>query len=206
MTKRLYLSGGMSGYPDHNFPAFNEQAAKLRAAGWDVVNPAELNPDTSMTWEQCLRIDLRELCGCDAIALMPGWERSKGANLELHVAHRLGLEVIHLPLQFDLVAHLHRQAEFSERTFGPGGRVSGVCDHIRKELIEVEQSGGALAEWVDVIILGLDGAWRSGATPDQVVAAIEAKQTKNEGRSWPDWRTADPGKAIEHDRSGEVTA
>jgi|GEM_PF-1418807 len=204
--KRVYLSGPMSGYPDHNFPAFNEQAAKLRAAGYEVINPADLNPDTSMTWEECLRVDIRELCSCDAIALMPGWENSKGANLELHIAHRLGLEVMHLPMQFDLAAHLHRQAAFSERTFGPGARVAGVCDHIRKELVEVEQSGGALAEWVDVIILGLDGAWRSGATPEQIVTAIEAKQSQNECRRWPDWRTADASKAIEHDRSGEVPA
>ena len=129
---------------------------------------------------------------------------SKGANLELHVAHRLGMEVMHLPLQFDLVQHLRRQAEFSARTFGPGARVEGVCDHIRKELVEVEAAGGELAEWIDVIILGLDGAWRSGATPEQIVAAIEAKQAKNERRRWPDWRTAEPGKAIEHDRTADV--
>lgn len=35
--------------------------------------------------------------------------------------------------------------------------------------------------------------------------ALEAKQTKNEGRQWPDWRTAQPGKAIEHVRD-EVTS
>lgn len=204
--RRVYLSGPMTGIAEHNFPAFYAEAARLRAAGYEVINPAELNPDVSMTWEECLRVDIRELCQCDAIALMPGWERSKGANFELLVAHRLGFEVIHLPLQFDLVAHLRRQAEFSERTFGPGGRVAAICDHVGKELIEVQQSGGALAEWIDVIILGLDGAWRSGATPEQIVSAIEAKQAKNEGRRWPDWRGADPDKAIEHDRSDEVAA
>lgn len=104
---------------------------------------------------------------------------------------------------FDFVAHLARQAEFSARTFGPGARVAGVCDHIRKELIEVEASGGDLKEWVDVIILGLDGAWRSGATPQEIIAAIVAKQAKNEARTWPDWRTVDPTKAIEHDRGGQ---
>jgi hypothetical protein len=201
--KRVYLSGPMAGLPEHNFPAFHAYAATLRAAGHDVVNPAELD-NAGKTWEGCLRTDLREMCTCDAIALMPGWESSKGANLELHVAHRLGMEVMHLPLAFDLVAHLRRQIEFSARTFGPGPRVQGVCDHIRKELIEVESEGGPLAEWIDVIILGLDGAWRSGAAPEQIVAAILAKQTKNEGRKWPDWRTADVGKAIEHDRTADV--
>lgn len=104
-----------------------------------------------------------------------------------------------------LVDHLYRQREFSARTYGPGNRVAGLCDHIRKELVEVQEDleagGDTLAEWIDVVILGFDGAWRSGATPEQIVAALVAKQTKNEGRKWPDWRTADPNKAIEHDRS-----
>lgn len=103
--------------------------------------------------------------------------------------------------RFDLVAHLQRQAAFSARTFGPGRRVEGVTDHIAKELVEVRDSGGALAEWVDVIILALDGAWRSGASPQEIIDAIVAKQSKNEARTWPDWRTADPNRAIEHDRS-----
>jgi hypothetical protein len=205
--KRVYLSGPMTGLENHNFPAFHRWAAQLRADGFEVVNPAEI--EEAGTWELCLRADLRELCTCAAIALMPGWENSKGANLELHVAHRLGLEVIHLPLQFDLVKHLRRQIAFSERTFGPGDRTDGVCDHIRKELIEVQDDAGAglpvLSEWVDVIILAFDGAWRSGATPEQIVEAIVAKQTKNEGRRWPDWRTATPGKAIEHDRTADVS-
>lgn len=105
---------------------------------------------------------------------------------------------------FDLVSHLYRQMAFSERTFGPGQRLQGVVDHITKELIEVQDAAAAglpvLGEWVDVIILALDAARRSGATPEEIVAAIVAKQTKNEGRTWPDWRTADPNKAIEHVR------
>lgn len=101
----------------------------------------------------------------------------------------------------DLIKHLHRQRDFSLRTFGPGDRLGGVLDHITKEIEEVRESGGDLAEWVDVIILALDGAWRSGAHPADIVAAIEAKQAKNEARTWPDWRTAEPGKAIEHVRA-----
>lgn len=108
----------------------------------------------------------------------------------------------HTPPRFDLVAHLHRQREFSERTFGPGARTEGVVDHIRKELAEVLEDR-TIAEWVDVIILAFDGAWRSGAAPEHIVAAIVAKQTKNEARTWPDWRTMPEGKAIEHDRSAD---
>ena len=143
---RIYLSGPMTGIPENNFPAFHYWAAKLRIDGYEVVSPAEIQE--ASTWELCLRSDLREMCTCDAIALMPGWEGSKGANLELHVAHRLGMRVIHLPLQFDLVTHLHRQIAFSESTFGPGERTVGVVDHIAKELIEVVDGGGELEEWV----------------------------------------------------------
>lgn len=103
---------------------------------------------------------------------------------------------------FDFAAHLRNQREWSERTFGPGARTAGVIDHIRKELREIEADPLDVAEWIDVVILALDGAWRAGYSPDQIIGAIRAKQSKNEARAWPDWRTADPDKAIEHVRSG----
>lgn len=101
---------------------------------------------------------------------------------------------------FSLYRYLHREREWSGKTFGPGPRTQGVIDHIRKELIEIEADPTDVMEWIDVVILALDGAWRAGAWPDQIIAALVAKQTKNEGRKWPDWRTSDPNKAIEHDR------
>jgi hypothetical protein len=100
--------------------------------------------------------------------------------------------------------HLERQRAFSERTFGPGTRTQGVLDHIRKELVEIEAAPNDLGEWADVAILALDGAWRAGYEPQQIIDAIVAKQARNETRTWPDWRTADPDRAIEHDRTAEV--
>lgn len=100
---RVYLSGPMRGYPENNFPAFNAFAAALRARGHYVVNPAEIDPgmprpkEDSPSWQAfylaCLRADIKALCDCEVIALMPGWERSGGAHLELHIAHRVGLVV-----------------------------------------------------------------------------------------------------------------
>ena len=103
---------------------------------------------------------------------------------------------------FDVIAHLRHQAEWSEKTFGPGDRRKGVIDHIRKELGEIEDDpdGKNECEWIDVIILAFDGAWRSGKSPEEIVRLWRAKQAKNEARDWPDWRTADPNKAIEHVR------
>lgn len=105
---------------------------------------------------------------------------------------------------FGFIDHLQRQRDWSGKTFGPGSRAQGVVDHIRKELMEIEADPSDLKEWIDVAILALDGAWRSGATPEEIVDALVSKQTKNEGRVWPDWRTADPTKAIEHDRTHDA--
>lgn len=101
------------------------------------------------------------------------------------------------------VAHLDRQQAWSAETFGPaevrGHR--GVLHHIRKELAEIEAEPGDVTEWADLIILAFNGAWRSGHSPADTIAAIKAKQARNEARTWPDWRTADPDKAIEHARA-----
>jgi hypothetical protein len=98
-------------------------------------------------------------------------------------------------------AHLDRQRAFSLKTFGPGARTEGVLAHIRKELDEVAANPGDLSEWADVVILALDGAWRAGHEPHQIIAAIRAKQARNEAREWPDWRTAAPNQPIEHVRT-----
>ena len=115
----------------------------------------------------------------------------------------------------DLKQHLLRQMAFSHATFGPGERTKGVADHLRKEIDEMLLAGGESDEWVDIVILALDGLTRRLAyctgdgtersNPDTVAQIacnlILGKQTRNEARSWPDWRTADPNRAIEHDRS-----
>lgn len=98
------------------------------------------------------------------------------------------------------VDHLYRQREWSERTFGPGLRTKGVVDHIRKELKEIEDNPTDLSEWVDVIILSLDGAWRAGYSPAEIISGIKAKQMINENRKWPDWKTSSEDEAIEHVR------
>jgi hypothetical protein len=98
-------------------------------------------------------------------------------------------------------AHISRQREFGERTFGPAYK--GVLDHLAKELDEVRAAPHDVSEWADVIILAIDGAWRAGHDPQSIIDAVHAKQAVNEARTWPDWRTAEPGKVIEHDRSAE---
>lgn len=113
--------------------------------------------------------------------------------------------------------HLKRQIAFSRGAFGPGVRTAGVVEHCRRELSEIEASDGDAEEWVDLVILSLDGLTRALAQPvpglprrryttDNIarMAAelIVDKQNENESRDWPNWRAADPDSAIEHIRYG----
>lgn len=82
----------MTGLPEFNFPAFADAAARLRRLGFDVVNPAELN-GPGLTWQECMRTDLAQLVTCGAVITLDGWEKSRGASLEVHVARALGLVV-----------------------------------------------------------------------------------------------------------------
>lgn len=101
-STRLYLAGPMSGIAQLNFPKFNAEAARLRALGYEVVNPAELNnedpgavfatpEDAQAHWRACMRVDIAALLQCDSVALLDGWTSSKGARLEQHVACELGM-------------------------------------------------------------------------------------------------------------------
>lgn len=96
---RLYLAGPMTGLPDFNRPAFHAAAAALRAAGYEVVNPAELDesepitdPDGPGAWERYMRRDIPHLCKCDALAQLPGWTKSRGAVLEESIAFEIGID------------------------------------------------------------------------------------------------------------------
>jgi len=90
----LYLSGPMSGMPDLNFPTFNAETARLRALGFTVINPVEINPDPDADWLDCIAADIVRMRPADTIAFLPGWEASAGAQVEHIVARRLGMKVV----------------------------------------------------------------------------------------------------------------
>ena len=87
--KRIYLSGPMTGLPDFNYPAFNAEAARLRALGYHVENPAENPPQDS--WEAYMAVCIPQMATCDTIAQLPGWSESRGALRERQEAVHLGM-------------------------------------------------------------------------------------------------------------------
>lgn len=80
---------------------------------------------------------------------------------------------------------LLRHIEWSAATFGPGPRTEGLCQHITKELEEIRREPTDLEEWIDVVILALDGAWRAGHPAHKIVECLDAKLHKNRNRKWP---------------------
>src|SRR5471030_1062685 len=108
---RTYIAGAMTGHVDLNFPAFHAAAAEQRAAGYEVINPAEINggadelvacaqmdaAQMAAHWQGCMRKDIAALMTCDRIYMLAGWQSSRGATLEHHVAAALGLEVVEAP-------------------------------------------------------------------------------------------------------------
>lgn len=114
---KIYLAGPMRGIPNFNFPEFDRWAEALRRMGYEVFSPAdrdrkhygpgiEENPTGSeavatkaigFSIREAMLTDCTYICNeADGIALMPGWEKSSGANAEHALAIALGIERIYL--------------------------------------------------------------------------------------------------------------
>lgn len=117
---KVYVAGPMTGYPEFNFPAFAEATAWLRGEGYSVFSPAERDLDqgfdpTGMTGHEDLAQHFFDLRGAMAedlhwiaseaemVAVLPGWEGSRGVTAEVVVAWALDISV--RPL------HLHPNAK-----------------------------------------------------------------------------------------------
>ena len=122
-TKTIYLAGPMQGVPEFNFPRFHAVAYALRQGGHTVFSPAEkdierLGHDLSkgnihgslavanaqgFSLRQALAEDTNFIClEANCIVLLPGWEKSNGAQAEHRLAVALqseGIEVVYLPDQ-----------------------------------------------------------------------------------------------------------
>ena len=99
--RRIYVAGPMQGHPDHGYPAFEEACRWLRMrGGWVVLSPHEIDnnetPETRGTtkdhWDY-MKLDMAMLVTCEAMCLLDGWARSRGAVQELNCAIAMGLEI-----------------------------------------------------------------------------------------------------------------
>lgn len=136
MKKACYVAGPMTGYKDLNYPAFAHAAQCLRALGFGVVSPAELNP-IETAYENAMRNDIHALADCSHIHLLDGWEKSKGANCEWHIAQLLGITRIGIDGEPVTTAAASPDPAaitrtFMEETFGPAAESDDIDSRMEK--------------------------------------------------------------------------
>ncbi len=102
---KFYISGPITGMPNRNEEAFDKAAKIIREVDPSAVNPLELDfaSDTDLSWNECLRRDIKYLMDCDAVLLLQGWEVSKGARLEVMIAKKLDMPFFRLNDNDELV-------------------------------------------------------------------------------------------------------
>jgi hypothetical protein len=124
MSKGLvYIAGPMTGREHYNVAAFEAAAERWSFAGYEVETPFEANsrvwrkhygcdfdPRTdTCDWgdpilSEMLAEDFGSLFRADIVALLPGWENSKGSKAELLIALNMGKQVMcaetHAPIAF----------------------------------------------------------------------------------------------------------
>ena len=84
---KLYVSGKMTGEPEHGFAAFRQATKQLLADGYDVIDPSEnFGGATDRTRDEYMRLDIEHLLQADAVATLPNWSESTGAQLEVAIA------------------------------------------------------------------------------------------------------------------------
>lgn len=96
----------MRGYPRYNFDAFHAAEAALEGT-WKVLNPARVDegegfdPDRDVVTEDMMpkfiARDVQMVQEVDALAVLPGWEKSKGARAEVALAQWRGIPVYLYP-------------------------------------------------------------------------------------------------------------
>lgn len=107
---RLYLAGPMTGKPDLNKQAFKTATKDLRSRGMSVWNPCEQDlrdkrrdGEDVVEWSNrmglgyFMRKDLPQVCASDAVVVLPGWQKSKGARREVRVARWCHIPVLRYP-------------------------------------------------------------------------------------------------------------
>ena len=107
---KVYIAGPMTGYANFNKDAFQQAASTLRIAGFSVISPVELDAEEGVDYEglntdeygedyqSYLGRDLVRFIEAkiDAVVVLEGWEESRGAALEVHVARSLGIPIYNL--------------------------------------------------------------------------------------------------------------
>lgn len=174
----IYIAGPMTGIKDWNFPAFFQAEDELVALGFDVVNPAHNDGATvqealqsagtldspNNLWSYYMKRDLPNVMEVDMMCLLPGWQNSRGAQLEVHVAKALGLPLMVLK-DGKLVPRLE--------VLGLSGYARSGKDTVADHLVETQgYTRISFADPMREALVALDPVIHLGGYPIGVAAAV----------------------------------
>lgn len=96
MAKYIYISGPVTGLPfEEAKAAFDNAAEAIRKKHGNavvVVNPMEFI-QRGEEWGYAMRKCIEKMMVCNFIHMLPGWEKSRGARLEMEIANGLHFSV-----------------------------------------------------------------------------------------------------------------
>jgi hypothetical protein len=126
---RIYISGPMRGYPQHNFAAFDAASSRIANAGWEPFNPAQqdrerhecVDAESPEFIRAAMRRDLEAIFGCHKVAVLQGWRHSEGAVTEVCLACVLRLPILDALTLHDITAEV-REWWYSTLGRGSDGR------------------------------------------------------------------------------------
>lgn len=106
----VYTAGPMRNRPYYNAHAFAKVAEKLRYTGYEVISPSELDRDAGLNLglyptgteplpegfdlPTLIRRDLDAIDRADVVVVLPGWEFSTGAGVEVAYARFVGKPIL----------------------------------------------------------------------------------------------------------------
>ena len=93
---KIYIAGRVSGVKQEVYEKqFATVKAELEKAGHEVINPlTDIEHEDTNNWGLTIMECLPYVADCDCIALLPGWEKSNGAQIEYHFALGHHLQVL----------------------------------------------------------------------------------------------------------------
>ena len=93
---KVYISGQITSLTHDKYrKAFKKAVEDLTNEGHEPVDPSELGKPEHRSWHYYMKKAIPQLCECDAIYMLMGWGKSKGAQLEMIIAQGLDMPIFY---------------------------------------------------------------------------------------------------------------